>query len=330
MSLGALTAALLLALSPADAPAPASAPTAAAPSATAQEHPRSALCVPAVVVEGAGVPADIADDFAAVARHELTDLRQWLGDESCAPISITLIPSMSDAPSLSPSWRLPSWAAGAAQPAERRIVVGVTAEGRVQDRDRTLRHELAHVVARSAAGSSMPRWLDEGIARVAAGEHGIDDLRILAHARLADRFLPLAALEQGFPPGAADAALAYAEAGRAVSLLQEGHPERIAVLLSALQQGESIDSALRQAGGRATWQLDRDIKASVGLWAAFATVGIETDAAMALCALVVAWFGVRMRRRMLQRMAAMDDDGEPRRRPATASLVRWTVAAAAC
>lgn len=283
------------------------------------------------------MPQSIVDEFAAVARTDLQSLRTWLGDERCDPISITLVPSMADAATLDPPWRLPTWAAGAAQPAERRIVVGVTAEGRVQDRMRTLRHELAHVVARSAvsppagggAGTAMPRWLDEGIARVAAGEHGIDDMGILARARLADRFLPLAALEAGFPAGAADAALAYAEAGRAVSLMQEDQPDRIAVLLAALRRGETVDDALRQAGGRATWQLDRDIKASVGVWAAIASVGVETDAAMALCGVAVAWFGVRMRRKMLARMAVMDDDGR-RRQPATASVFRWTVTATAC
>lgn len=304
--------------------APASASTTAAPA------PASALCVPAVHVDGAGVPADVVAAFADDARQLVDELRPRLGDEDCRPIVVTLLSSMGDAPRLDPPWHLPMWAAGAARPAERRLVVGVTAEGRLQDRHRTLRHELVHVLAHSAAGGApLPRWLDEGLARVLAGEHGIDDLRVLAQARVADRFLPLSALVEGFPPGSADAALAYAEAGRAVSLLLEREDD-VAHLLARVRAGHDVDDALRQVAGRATWQIDLDMRRSIGLWAAIATVGLETDLAMAGCGVAVAVFGVRARRRQRARLAAMDDDDVPRRPPPTATVSRWTVTRASC
>jgi len=288
-------------------------------------EPRSAACRPAVEVRGADVPTDVVRDFRAAADHALDAIRAQTGDDDCRPITITLVPSMGRADELDPPWHLPSWAAGAARPAERRIVVGITSNGRVQDRLVTLTHELAHVSARSAAGgAALPRWLDEGIARVVAGEHGIADMQELARARVADRFLPLTALEDGFPAGARDAALAYAQAGRAVSLAVERDPGAISLILHHFRSGLSADDALRQATGRATWQVDLDVRRSVGLWAAIAVVGVEGDLAMASCGLAVAYFGVRARRRQRERLSAMDD-AMPARTVVDAVVARWTV-----
>ena len=321
---------MVLSLGAADAPSvssPAS-PVSPVTPVTPVTTVTTALCLPAVQVLGSGLPGDMVESFAADAAVLVDDLRIRTGDVDCRPITITLVRSMSDAGELEPPWRLPTWAAGAAQSATRRIVVGVSAEGRVQDRRRTLHHELAHVMIHSAAGGAdLPRWLDEGLARVLAGEHGIDDLRVLAQARLADRFLPLAALEKGFPDGSADAGLAYAQAGRAVSLMQD-HEDAIPRLLHLVRDGSPVDDALRQATGRATWQWDLDVRRSVSMWAALAATGVETDAAMAGCGVVVAIFGVKARRRQRRRMLDMDDFVPIR--PAAVALTRWTVACSTC
>ncbi len=271
-----------------------------------------APCAPVVDVRGAEVPDDVVAAFAAEARDALVDVRARLGSTSCATVSISLVPAMADAPRLDPPWHLPSWAAGGAEPRARRVVVGVTADGARQDRERTLVHELAHVVAAEvvdgkAPGQRLPRWLDEGIARVVAGEHGIEDLSLLAHARVSGRFLPLPALVDGFPPAAADAGLAYAESGRAVSLIVGANRDALPRLLGRLADGDDVDAALVRVCRRATWQLDQDVQQSVSGWAALATVGIETDLAMAACAVVVVVAGVRARRRLRRRIAAMDD-----------------------
>jgi hypothetical protein len=272
----------------------------------------AAPCAPVVDVRGPGLPAALVADFADEARAALVDVRARLGSTDCAPLTVTLVPQMRDAPVLDPPWHLPSWAAGGAMPGARRIVVAVTAEGAPQDRHTTLVHEVAHVVtAEVIGGRALPRWLDEGIARVVAGEHGVADVSLLAHARVVDRFLPLAALEHGFPPGAADAALAYAEAGRAVSLLQgaAGGGDALPRLLVRVAAGDAVDDALVAVAGRASWQLDADMRRSLSGWAALAVVGVETDVAMAACAAVVAVVGVRARRRLRRRIEAMDDPG---------------------
>lgn len=286
----------------------------------------AAPCRPPLDVRGPEIPAAVTAEFAAAAHVAIDDVRARLGSESCAPVTITLVPAMEDAPQLDPPWHLPSWAAGAAVPRDRRVVVGVTSNGQVQRRHTTLVHELAHVVSNDAAGGHpLPRWLDEGIARVVAGEHGAADLSVLARARVAGRHFPLAALERGFPPGAADAALAYAEAGRAVSLIEGASPGGIAAVLARIQQGDDVDAALVHVTGRAVWQLDRDVQESVSGFAAFAVLGAETDLAMAGCGVVLAVAGLRARRRNRARLLALDDDDPARRPGPEAVLARWTV-----
>ena len=289
------------------------------------------MCRPVLDVRGPGLPVDVVTEFKVLADSMVDDLRDRLGDTDCRPITITLVSSMADAHALDPPWHLPSWAAGAAQPNQRRIVVGISSNGRVQDRETTLRHELAHVFARSAAGGhALPRWLDEGIARVFAAEHGVDDLRALAHARLGDRFLPLVALTDGFPSRPADANLAYAQAGRAVSLLEGKGVSVVPELLARVKGGAEIDDALRAVSGRATWQLDVDVRKSVTAWAALATVGIETDFAMAGAGAIAAFAGIRARRRQRARLLALDDDDpRPRGPPRDVLVTRWTVATVA-
>jgi hypothetical protein len=290
----------------------------------------SAVCVPAVRFESVGVPQDVTAELATHAADWVVEIRERVGDTDCRPIAVTVVASMREATSLEPPWHLPSWAAGAASPSERRIVLGVTSEGRVQDRERTLRHELVHVLVRSAVGEApLPRWLDEGLARVLAGEHGLADVQVLAQARLGDRLLPLASLTESFPAASADAALAYAQSGRAVSLIIQPNND-VAHLLRLLREGVDVEDALRAVGGRATWQLDLDVRRSVGFWAAVATVGLESELAMAGCGVVVAVFGVRARRRQRARLLAMQDDLPHPWALSSALVTRWTVRRSSC
>jgi hypothetical protein len=275
-----------------------------------------------VDVEGHGVPAAVVDEMRASAprlEQRVVDVLE-LGEVE--PIHVDLLPAIESAVKLEPPWSLPDWAAGAAEPSERRIVVAVTAKGERQDRERILLHELAHIGVRDAAnGMRVPRWLDEGAARFVAQES--DDPAVLARARVADRLLPLASLADGFPADGAEANVAYAESSRAVSILGPKLP----AVLRAIGQGKSVDDALGDVVGRRAWQLDNDIAASIPLGRAWAILGLNSELAYALAALVTAWAGLRARRQIRRRMRAMDD--LPSRwwsLDATAvGLRRWTV-----
>ena len=289
----------------------------------------AAPCDPSISVTGRGTPAGLADDLAAVAPAQWARVRQRLGLEGCDAVRVELLPAMEGAASLDPPWHLPHWAAGAADPRERRVVVAVTAAGERQDRERVLLHELAHLgVHEASGGRPVPRWLDEGAARVIAGEHSTDDLDILARARVADQLLPLGALADVFPADRSAAALAYAEAGRAVSLIEGDHPGALRAVLAGLARDAPVDDALTAATGRSTWQLDLEIERSIPRWRAVAVLGRDLDVTYARAALLTAWAGVRARRQVRLRLAAMPRDAPPATL-ADLRLVRWTVAQSA-
>jgi hypothetical protein len=293
---------------------------------------RGEPCRAPVMVEGAGVPPAVLAELRERAPALFERVAAQLALTSCEPVRVDVLPAIEGADALDPPWRLPGWAAGAAVPSERRIVIAVTASGHRQDRERILLHELAHVGVREAAGAApVPRWLDEGFARFLAGEHSTSDLEILARARVGERLFPLAALEEGFPARGDLASLAYAQAGRAVSLLEAGQEGAVAAVLARLRAGEPVDEALAQVAGRRTWQLDVDVERSIPLWRAWAIVGLETDLALGGAALVCALAGWRARRRLRERMRALDGDdaaGGARAWALLASdvvVLRWTV-----
>jgi hypothetical protein len=287
-------------------------------------------CATTVKVTGHDVPSAVADDIHTRAMEDIAELAAVLGPAGCpSTIDIAVVATMASAATLEPPFHVPAWAAGAAVPKERRIVVGVTAEHRVQNRHATLKHEIAHVMVRQATGDAvLPRWFDEGAARLLAGEAGnADDLRALSQAKLADRILPLSSYTQGFPADASDAAIAYASSGRAVSLLVPT-PARWQQLFRELDSHKSFDDAVRAVSDRQVWQLSLDVQRSVSTWKSLLIVGFETDVLMGSCALVMVVGGIRTRRRFLQgmsRLRSIEDDEQRRQHAAQwqPAVLRW-------
>jgi hypothetical protein len=292
-----------------------------------------AVCSTALRVTGHEVPAVVLEEAQTNAIEDMNDIAARLGLNSCPPtIDITMVATMDSAGELDPPFRVPAWAAGAAVPHERRIVVGLTSAKKLQNRHATLKHELAHVMVRQATGAAvLPRWFDEGAARLLAGEAGnADDLRALSHAKLADRILPLSSYNHGFPADANDAAVAYASAGRAVSLLVPT-TDRWSALFDSLQQ-QSFENTVQVVSGRQVWQLSVDVQRSVSTWRSLLVVGFETDVLMGGCAVALVVGGVRSRRRFqdgMARLLAMDQQERAREQVLLSMprVTRWTAKA---
>jgi hypothetical protein len=234
---------------------------------------------------------------------------------------------MEDAKTIEPGWALPTWAAGAADPHERRIVVGVTAAHQRQDRERVLLHELTHVAIRSAAGEGhVPRWFDEGVSRVVAHEDGEGDGRALAQARIGGAPFMLEGLVDRFPASGSEAAFAYAISGRAVRVIeQHGGRGSIARILANVRAGGDFETALVDETGRHTWQIGVDVERTVSLWHAWATVLREIDLWMIVAGGLAVLAGLRARARQRTRLAALIEEDERARPALEVVMARWSV-----
>jgi hypothetical protein len=163
------------------------------------------------------------------------------------------------APEQSPQARaVPSWVAGYASGAAGGWVVLLPARSPTYPSSSladVLRHEVAHVlVYRAAGGRPLPRWFDEGVAMIAAGDWGLNDrtklaLALLSSPRAADT-LRLAGLDRRFAGHPGEVETAYAVAGGFVHhLLAQHGPEAVARVLDEVSRGLPFEPAFEKALG---------------------------------------------------------------------------------
>ncbi len=283
-----------------------------------------------VVVDGHGRVAHLAEALAGRAKGLYETAARYTGANDCAPIQVHLTEDNEAARRLLPAWHLPPWAAGAARPDHRTIVLTVHNDGQRQDRERVFLHELAHLAVAAAAEEvgRVPRWFDEGVARRLAGEDGMDDDKVLAQAKLGGRMLLLEGLEQSFPGSQASAAIAYAVSGRAIELLEVEHGDGVVRrILGRVAAGEAFDDALFAESGVKTWQLSGRVQRSVTTWSAWVTVLKDVDVFLGLGSLLIFVGGWRARRRLRERIERMPDYGGPEHDMPDLGLVRWRTGA---
>lgn len=203
---------------------------------------------------------------ASVARQQLgTALAEraeqpldWpgLGRRRPPPFTLVLVDDSSGLSRMTRG-RAPGWGAGVAFPAARTIIL----RSDLPDIEQTLRHELGHLVLRTAVHGRLPLWFDEGYAAWASGEF----------SRLASLELNLAVASGQLPTfeeldkmlrgSSVSADLAYALAASAVAeLSRRPPPGGLEPLLQRLARGEEFGVALEEATGLSvdrfeeTWQ----------------------------------------------------------------------------
>ncbi len=141
----------------------------------------------------------------------------------------------------------PSWAVALAYP-ERNIVL-VEAHSLIQgDGQTTFRHELVHV-ALGQLGHGWPRWFQEGMAQDVTFERQfrVSQFALLTQAVAADRIFHFDDLARGFPEGADDVEVAYAQSAAFVRFLRERHgPAAMAELIDHVGAGDNLEKALRR------------------------------------------------------------------------------------
>ncbi len=135
--------------------------------------------------------------------------------------------------------RAPSWAAGAYDGTIR-----VPMRGALDDEkelDRVLAHEFTHALVHTLAKSTIPTWLNEGLATALEA----DDLGWAERSVEASKPVPLSALRRSFGQfSGGQAQLAYATSAIAVRrMLQDAGGFAVANLVRDLGDGEEFDTA---------------------------------------------------------------------------------------
>jgi hypothetical protein len=168
-----------------------------------------------------------------------------LGRRSPPPFTLVLA---GDSASLARLTRgqAPGWGAGVTFPEARAIILRAD----LPDVPQTLRHELAHLVLRTAARGRLPLWFDEGYAAWGSGEVSRAKTLELNLAVAAGRVPTFAELDGMLRGSAGTADLAYALAASAVAeLARRPPPGGLERLLARLEAGEGFEAALTAATG---------------------------------------------------------------------------------
>ena len=131
----------------------------------------------------------------------------------------------------------------------------------------TLAHELSHMVVEQLTDnpySSIPRWLDEGLAMNAEGELPPKYVRILADAVRGDKLLSVASLSS-HPGDPWQVDLFYAEAHSLVKFLVDTFgKEKLLELLQVFRQGSRVDTALKKVYGFDVNGLEQRWRSAIG------------------------------------------------------------------
>lgn len=161
------------------------------------------------------------------------------------------------------------WAGGVAYPTYGLVAMGINESNLGWGRDAMV-HEMAHVAIGQATfrcGSSLPSWLDEGLAVYNEGPTMPAEFQFaLDRAIDANAVTSLQSIAGAFPVDRDKAVLAYGQSRSVAAYLIEEHgPGRMNDLLTAFKRLGTIDRALTEVYGFDTDGLDAVWRTHVGL-----------------------------------------------------------------
>lgn len=195
--------------------------------------------------QGHPLPSDFQRELDR-SRARLCALYGVTAQGCSAPIAVQVAATPQEA---APRWPgLPSYAAGAADPAAGRLVVVLSRCGPYPfgDAGQTLKHELSHVLLLRALGFSPPRWFDEGLAMRVSAEWGLRDELFAAMAlpAVAHGSWRLQRVESDFAGGEGQVRRSYALAKGFVRDLFRGDADLSEFLAEARTHG-SVERAFQ-------------------------------------------------------------------------------------
>ena len=170
------------------------------------------------------------------------DIVQFLGVSDTGPaIHVVLAPETSQ-----PARSVPPWVSGFAVGKSNLVVLFPARSPGYPDRtlEDVLRHEIAHVLISRAAGESVPRWFDEGLAMEVERERRWQDQTQLFYQLVTGGETNLQQLDRLFSGGQSDQTRAYALAGAFIhDLLKQHGPATAREILMRTREGIDFDTA---------------------------------------------------------------------------------------
>jgi hypothetical protein len=206
---------------------------------------------------------------------------------------------------------VPEWAQGVAFP-DRNLVVLRAFPGSPESHA-VLRHELSHVAVGRLAAGHVPRWFLEGLATLQAGDAWSRKGPSLVRAALGGRLYRLDDLAEGFPAGAGDAELAYAQSADFVSwLVERSGEEALRGLLHDVVGGTRFEAAVTARFGLGIVELEHEWSRSLARWELVARVATQTEIWWVLLAALLALGALRVRAKRQSLLDEMAREEEAR------------------
>ncbi len=221
-------------------------------------------------------------------------------------IQVYLAPDRASFQSIQPG-DPPEWAAGTAYPSRALVFVLIRSPGEKSPRQ-VFVHELAHIVLYWTYGDvAPPRWLDEGLAQVAAGEFNLKTQSDLIRASFSGSLIPLSSLTRSFPSEPSRARTAYAQSRDFVLFYRARYGETaLSEAIQAMAAGADASAALESAAGEPFGVIEeRWLSRLRRRYAWFPVLGGSGSFwTLAAVLLVAGWF--RKRRQHRLKLARMD------------------------
>ncbi len=202
----------------------------------------------------------IAEHLARNAERIRADLTYLVGYDFKAVTRVIIAPDSQSYQSAQPRAAIPEWSVGAAFASKNMIVLlssrAALAENKRFDPLTVFKHEVSHIIlGRALAGQSIPRWLDEGIAKLVSEPWNSRKTWDMTLAILAGNNIPLHKLVHSWPKDSKRAHIAYLESHAFADYLFRHAAIRDVV--ASLRQKQSVEEALYHAMGIGILDLER-------------------------------------------------------------------------
>ena len=209
--------------------------------------------------------------------------------------------------------QVPEWAVGVAYPQYNLIVLLKNPGGDIL---KTFEHEICHILLGQAFGPGhVPRWLNEGMAVIVAGEWSVQRLSTMTMAVLSGNVLPMDDITHAFPRDEHRAELAYCQSFYFISFLKSRFgDDEFRTFLSIYSSCKDFKLALWKAYYLRWDEIEELWLEYLKLRFSWIPILFSTGALWFLASLVFIWGYIHKKRKAREKMLPVGAGGATSRR----------------